>query len=489
MQKYINYIKQGMLTAALMISAALFVSCDEDNIVIGKNNDDKYIVDNSYAYLRHAGMARNTTDITITTAPIVKEIYFGLTKAIPDNASLTVKIDETLMDAYNKQHYTTYQMYPANLVTLANGGVISSTAYVTESATLNITISPNSSLETGTYLLPLTVSASEKVNPLNESKELYYLITVNPVFPGTEKTTVDGGPRIVSICYVGTGSNPLNILSYTLKNSGKQFFDICNIFSASMNYDDNQKRVILAFNENLKVILGNRDTYIKPLQERGIKVSLGILPNHMGVGMANLTPAVIVDFAQQLKDVVDTYDLDGLDFDDEWAEYEKAPSPLAPNSSGTNNYANLIAEVRRLLPDKLITVYSIGAMSQLRNNATIGGINVDASTMIDYSYNPYYGGFSALSTTNLRAFTRPQWGPYPLSFDAKDASSFIDASNNKSTYSAVNMTRVRTDGYGVNLMYNLGNVDYTALLTPISQTLWGEDTEHTGPFYDNVAKE
>jgi hypothetical protein len=286
---------------------------------------------------------------------------------------------------------------------------------------------------------------------------------------------------------VGSGGNPLNIIAYTLKNSGKYFFDVCNLFSASVNYDDQQKRVVLAFNDNLKVILGNRDIYIKPLQERGIKVSLSILPNHMGVGLANLPEATIVDFVQQIKDAVDTYGLDGVDFDDEWAEYEKAPLPLPPNAATTrNDYANLIAEVRRVMPDKLITLYYVGATTQIRRNATIGGINIDASTMIDYSYYAQYGGWNIAYTSNLRTLTKLQWGPAPLSFSGSDASTFINASNAPVAYNTTYMNNLVNGGYGVNLMYNLGSLDYTMLLTKVSSILWEQETVLTGKLYDGV---
>ena len=54
------------------------------------------------------------------------------------------------------------------------------------------------------------------------------------------------------------------------------------------------------------------------------KVLLSILGNHQGAGFANFTDYASADaFAADLEQVVKTYGLDGIDFDDEYAEYGK----------------------------------------------------------------------------------------------------------------------------------------------------------------------
>ena len=66
----------------------------------------------------------------------------------------------------------------------------------------------------------------------------------------------------------------------------------------------------------MRHILDNRDIYIRPLQEAGIRVSLTILGNGDGSGVANLSDEAARAFAQDLRSIVDTYGLDGVDFDD-----------------------------------------------------------------------------------------------------------------------------------------------------------------------------
>ena len=42
-----------------------------------------------------------------------------------------------------------------------------------------------------------------------------------------------------------------------------------------------------------------------------------------GVGLANLSKETAISVAKEIKYYVETYGLDGVDFDDEWADYKK----------------------------------------------------------------------------------------------------------------------------------------------------------------------
>lgn len=41
-----------------------------------------------------------------------------------------------------------------------------------------------------------------------------------------------------------------------------------------------------------------------------------------GVGLANLSKETAISVAKEIKYYVETYGLDGVDFDDEWADYK-----------------------------------------------------------------------------------------------------------------------------------------------------------------------
>lgn len=271
----------------------------------------------------------------------------------------------------------------------------------------------------------------------------------------------------VSICYIEVNdNNPLNVGSYSLKNSGKPFFDITTIFAANINYDAAKNRAILYFNPNVQHILSNKAKYIKPLQDKGIKVILSVLGNHGGIGVANLTKENIVDFATQCKQAVDEFGLDGIDFDDEWSEYGKVSGLPSPNSA---TYGRFLIELRRIMPNKLITLYNIGYSSGFSNS--IDG--KDMGSIIDYSYYPYYGSYSK---NYIKGLNSKKWGPAPIGFHQ----GWNGASPNDPTY---NMNRMIQDGYGVNICYDMRAQDYSSYLSKISKVLYGEETVRSGNIY------
>lgn len=136
------------------------------------------------------------------------------------------------------------------------------------------------------------------------------------------------------ICYVEVNNhNLLNVGSYTLENSNKQLFDVAIIFAANINYDVSKNRAYIASNNNVTKVLNDVETYVRPLQQKGIKVLLDILRNHQGAGICNFPNREAArDFAQQIAHTVYTYGLDGIDFDDEYAGYGNNATGQ-PNSS------------------------------------------------------------------------------------------------------------------------------------------------------------
>lgn len=58
-----------------------------------------------------------------------------------------------------------------------------------------------------------------------------------------------------------------------------------------------------------------------PITRKGIKVCLSMFGSN-GVGLANLSKETAISVAKEIKYYVETYGLDGVDFDDEWADYK-----------------------------------------------------------------------------------------------------------------------------------------------------------------------
>ncbi|MEH6307139.1 glycosyl hydrolase family 18 protein [Olivibacter sp. CPCC 100613] len=268
------------------------------------------------------------------------------------------------------------------------------------------------------------------------------------------------GPK--SVVYVEVNNhNLLNAGTYTLAESGAQLFDIAIIFASNINYDASQGKAVLHHNENVTAVLNKREQIIKPLQDKGMKVLLSILGNHQGVGFANFTSrAAARDFAQQLAQTVETYQLDGIDFDDEYAKYGENGQPPANDSS----FVLLVEELRTRMPDKIISLYNIGPAV---SNTEWQGKKV--GDYVDYSWQAYYGNYGAPNIAGLT--NKAHLGPAAVWINQQPA--------NAST--AANLAqRTVDDGYGIFLYYDLPQSNSSSYLSAISNVLYGEQTEMSG---------
>lgn len=151
-----------------------------------------------------------------------------------------------------------------------------------------------------------------------------------------------------SVAYVEVNNNSmLNVGKYALANGGGNVFDVAVIFAANINYNTGTKAATLYFNENVQRVLDNAATQIRPLQQKGIKVVLSVLGNHQGAGFANFpSQQAASTFAKQLSDTVTKYGLDGIDFDDEYADYGN-------NGTGQPNASSFVYLVSALRANML----------------------------------------------------------------------------------------------------------------------------------------
>lgn len=263
----------------------------------------------------------------------------------------------------------------------------------------------------------------------------------------------------MGICYVEVNNNNLlNAGAYKLQTSNNYLFNVVNIFAANINYDTSRGRAYLYSNNNVTKMLTNADTYIKPLQQKGMKVVLTILGNHQGAGICNFpTREAAKDFALQLANTVNTYGLDGIDFDDEYSEYGQNGTGQ-PNDS---SFVMLVQELKALLPNKIISFYYYGpAASRLSWNGSRVG------DYVNYSWNAMYGTFSAPSVPPL---TKAQISP---------AAVWLGNTSNSTTTSLASQTK--SGGYGLYLWYDLKGTNQAAQLSAGTQTLYGEQTVLSG---------
>ena len=295
----------------------------------------------------------------------------------------------------------------------------------------------------------LTFSACKKDNsmaPVQTNPKISSAFTNNP--------SGVSGPK--GVCYVEVNSEDFrNVGAYTLA-SGQQLFDIGIIFAANINYNTSTSTAQLYFNPQVTNVLSNKSTYIQPLQAKGIKVLLSILGNHQGAGISNFpNQAAATAFAQQLANAVNTYGLDGIDFDDEYADY-------GTNNTGQPNaysFVYLVTALRQLMPNKIISFYFYGpAASRLSyNGVTVG-------SKVNYSWNAIYGTYSVPNVPGLAA---SNLGP-----------AAIDIQNTSQSTANSLATQTVNNNYGIYLYYNLPNTDVHTYLSGISQALYGQATVH-----------
>ena len=262
------------------------------------------------------------------------------------------------------------------------------------------------------------------------------------------RTVAKTGP--ISVAYVEVNNNSMvNVGKYALAKGGN-VFDVAVIFAANIDYDTATKSAYLYNNPNVQRTLDNAATEIRPLQAKGIKVMLSILGNHQGAGFANFpSQAAAAAFAKQLSDTVTKYGLDGIDFDDEYAEYGNNGTGQ-PNAS---SFVSLVTALRNLMPTKLISLYNIGpAASRLSYN----GVSVDSK--FNYAWNPYYG------TWGVPAIKLPKSGLSPAAIEIGATATSTAADLAKRTVSG---------GYGVYLTYNLDGTDQHTYISSFTNVLYG----------------
>jgi hypothetical protein len=265
-------------------------------------------------------------------------------------------------------------------------------------------------------------------------------------------------PAPKGVCYVEVNNNNfINTGCYTLIKGGQQLFDIAIIFAANINYDAVNKKAVLFNNGNVTTLLANKNSLIKPLQDKGIKVLLSLLGNHQGAGICNFTSRAAANaFAKIISDTVAFYGLDGVDFDDEYSDYG-VNGTGQPNDS---SFVLLLSELRSIMPGKLITFYFFGpAVSRLSYNTQKAG------DFINYSWNAIYGTYAA---------------PVVPGLSKSQLSAAAVKINTTSVATAKQLARrTKTDGYGFFLYYDLHGNNESGYLSAISRYLYNDDTKLT----------
>ena len=268
--KYYNNIYKTVF--ALGLIAGCLSSCKEDIDLSGIKEDNYVIPQGTIGYVVGNEGRMSNSSVELRTSESTA-LYFSLTNDATSDLNATFTIDDAALESYNKIHGTNYMLFPKEQVSLENGGVVTVAKGAKKSTPLEIKIKSKEDLDANvTYVIPVKVKAEGVILSQEASS---YLIFVNDYskIPDCSKST---GIKIIS-CMEVNDTNPLNNLCFTLKGSGKPLVDMVILFSANINYSEENGRVYVYNNPNVQHLLSNRLKYIKPLQDRGIKVILGVL--------------------------------------------------------------------------------------------------------------------------------------------------------------------------------------------------------------------
>ena len=300
--------------------------------------------------------------------------------------------------------------------------------------------------------------------------------------PQTVATKTYGTKTPKVACYVETNDvNPLNAADYYLAD-GTTFFDMVELFASNIHKDVATGDPTLYLNDKLANVLenGGVDTYVRPLQGLGIKVLLTVLGDWAGIGVANMTDTQADHFATILAYTVERYGLDGIGFDDEYADY---PWFSVNNTS----YSRIITKLHELMPsDKLITVFDWGNTNTISSSAAayidyayhgyfgayipveesnIAGMD-KAAAYIDYAYHGYFGAYIPVEESNIAGMDKSRWSPVSLNLGLDNSNIDVEGQARDA----------KNDGYGAMMCFNLrtrNDVDALPVLQEMSNGAFG----------------
>ncbi len=464
----------------ILLSVGL-TACANDEIYLGSADPSNLNSPDGNVVYVSDGASRGETPMVEFSGSYSLDLFLRSSKSVSGSVTATFTYSPEILKDYNAANGSEVPIYPEKYFSMADGGKVTLTAGQLESSPLKVTFTSDASLNPAAiYALPLKVSAEGA--RLAEGADSYIILVQDATaFPGAEKY-YEGKPgmKIVGVLEVND-VNPLNTIGFTMKRSGKQFFDAVVLFSANINYDSNTGRVYISRNKNVQALLDQRDVYIKPLQARGIKVILGILGNHDLSGISTLSDEVARKFAQEVRDVCDAYELDGVFLDDEYSDYAAAAAGEIPGfvQQSVKAASRLAYEIRKAQPERLLMAYRWAALDR---GVDIDGMN--CGQIWDYVFNNYFVTSNPVNAFPGLRQDQAGTGSWNCSGDSQCIPS------NRQWSSLFSLDGMREEGYGAMMIYNF-NINPDNMLTPYiikdmnstAHDFWDDELEYDGSYY------
>lgn len=284
-----------------------------------------------------------------------------------------------------------------------------------------------------------------------------------PQLDGAAYTRSGVAPKVLASVKLSE-TNPLAVGSY-IKSDGKSAIDYVTLFAGNISGPSpaSWTETILWNDPDVSAILSNPEKYVRPNQNRGIKVLYGIQGNKTGLGFANLTDLQVEDFAGKVAAQVTATGLDGVELIDEWVEYGSRGYPF-PN---TSSYDKLVIRLRELMPDKIITMKDIGYTANFSE---------EALAAIDFGYYAYFAPSSFCSMPGMGLLIS-KWAP--ISFNCQYTPNRYTATIR--AYSK----RAADQGYGAIFLNNLrDDMDHTAILNALVSGSQDLTVTHNGEWFE-----
>lgn len=405
----------------LLILAAGIASCTEDAIMINAKLPDETAMGTVSSTLRSNSSFSGKAIIELTKDTeeqiVVDVIHYELNRPATNEVKVAVdlesemsrefeeeiKADNAKIEAFNENVIEDWKkpllkpaVFPTENVVVGKGMLIIP-AGEEVSTPIKLTLSThNLPADYNVYELLLVV---EQSNAEGQTQKQYLRYRVNirqkageMMSPDGEKVSLD--TQFLTVFYLNTSTyQPIlaDIFIYEkikvetgevveLQSLG----NIVNLRISTVGYDKNSGRALLTLSSDMRYVLENIGTYIRPLQDHGRKVCLCIEGGGNGLGFCNMNDAQIADFTRQVKDVMDIYGLDGVNLWDEGSRYGKAGMPPA----NTASYPKLIKSLREAMPGKMLTLVDRDEpTATFYDPALCGGIEV--GRYIDYAWHGY----------------------------------------------------------------------------------------------------
>jgi hypothetical protein len=281
-----------------------------------------------------------------------------------------------------------------------------------------------------------------------------------PEVPSTVKLNIKG-QQVIHEIWGEPEVDPRNAIGYQLEESGTPFFDRYVILYGGRIVTNNcvenplangtnctKEGLHLHYGDNVyNHIWSQHATVLKPLQDAGIKVLMGLVPEGGGAcigsmyewpmepvwsweGNNNGEPypygeAAVEALQDQIIAAINEFQLDGVGYDEEYgnhSSYSGQPGlgSVYPAYSGQYNYQwkssysqndawkkggeNLFRfayNLQKKKPGIIQDVYEIRYGAYIPSSLTIDGKTVKMTDVFDISYEPTYGAWKARSSINM----------------------------------------------------------------------------------------